>query len=71
MLLKLVTVIGTVTTEPGVQVDALPKFTEIWAETLVKEVKMAATNNRKPHRYWNPERNFKEKWAYICFMRKV
>jgi hypothetical protein len=36
MLLKLVTVIGTVTTEPGVQVDALPKFTEICALTAVK-----------------------------------
>jgi hypothetical protein len=49
MLLKLVTVIGTVTTEPGVQVDALPKFTEIWAwaEFKPKYPKAVEMNTKK------------------------
>jgi len=42
----LVTVIGTVTTEPGVQVDALPKFTEIWARAVPKVNPKKMLNNR-------------------------
>ena len=56
MLLKLVTVIGTVTTEPGVQVDALPKFTEIWALATIEYNMDAMVRNVNIGFEINPEK---------------